>query len=316
MEWDLDFIGQSLCLGNQDRMLGKGSDPENCITCRANRDCPEFVPPPQVYYAMNVLRYATVPGSFNVARPFQAGIVAWKLTERRFNKLVDVGQELANGTLQLFTGQTVAKDLSLVDLRLGPCEDTGYQKYEIAVAEGVAVARSGQQIQDYVVRNIWGVPENRATDEQLEEVCGRRQANLTYLQADIDRCLDQWRQAKRAGGPGQDNLGQLNGAGQDATAGLAGLLDEVSAPETAAAPAADSPFDAPQPDSSTATSVASSAAEPLLPPSPAEQEAAAGPGGLGQFAPPADVLAPPEPAPAAAGPAMSFADLMEQIDQT
>src|SRR5215475_940257 len=141
MEWDLDFIGESLCLGDSETMRGKGSDPANCLSCRANKDYPEFVPPPKMYFCMNVLRYVIQAGkTWNVARPFQANVVPWKLTEKRFNKLIEISQELANGTVQVFTGQTVAKDLSLVDLRLGPCEDTGYQKYEIAVAEGIAVA--------------------------------------------------------------------------------------------------------------------------------------------------------------------------------
>lgn len=287
--WKLDFLGQTICLGNPQVLEQRGTDPDHCPACKANLDYPEWFKPAEMYYAMNVLLYSTRPGGWELAKPFSVSVIAWKLTSRRFNDLADLQADLANGTVRHWSGRDVPKDLSLVDLRLGPAEDpVSYQKYKVQSAEGIAMARSSQQVEQYILKNVW-TPDNLASEDQLEAICGRR-TELGYVQADIAKTLDRWRVATRSGPATPDALGPLGGANgaADMQGGLDALLADAEAP----------PPDAPSP---------ALGADPALdlpvPPSAAELEAAAGPGGLDQFTPSPDVTtAAPSSTVTAAGP--------------
>jgi hypothetical protein len=115
----LEFVGQHLCFGNFDVMSDRGADPDNCPTCRAARD-EQGIDTAQPRYAMHILRYTLKPGGWQVATPFAVTCEAWVFAPGRFNTLVDLATEW--------------DDLRQHDLKLGPCENKMYQKYDINVS--------------------------------------------------------------------------------------------------------------------------------------------------------------------------------------
>lgn len=113
-----EFFGAHLCFGDFDTVDEKGVDPENCPTCRAAVEG-EGIDAPKSRYAMHVLKYALQPGGWNVREPFNLDLVAWVFAPGRFNQLVDLA---------------TSWNLREHDLKLGPCENKDFQKYDIQVS--------------------------------------------------------------------------------------------------------------------------------------------------------------------------------------
>jgi len=119
-----DFIGKHQCLGNMNTLLDNEIDPENCPTCEASKSSGGDIPAPKIRYAMHVVKYKCQQGSFKVATPFSAELLAWSFPERVFNNLVGIVEEHG--------------DLRQHDLLLGPCENELFQKFTMAVGGGAA----------------------------------------------------------------------------------------------------------------------------------------------------------------------------------
>lgn len=116
---EMDFVSRSICLGDPSILENNGSDPKNCPMCKTAKEHPDWLKAPDARYAVNVIRYKTQPGKFDVQIPFQVDVLVWSFTGRMFNKLVDFATEHG--------------DLRQHDLMLGPCENEMYQKFDIAV---------------------------------------------------------------------------------------------------------------------------------------------------------------------------------------
>lgn len=112
-----DFVGKFICLGEGDILTDKGVDPDNCPACKASVENGAAVDVPRRRFVVHVIKYQTNKGSFNVQTPFQVELLAWEFTEQRFNALVDIVEEHGS--------------LPRIDLCLGPCQNKGFQKYDI-----------------------------------------------------------------------------------------------------------------------------------------------------------------------------------------
>ena len=88
----------------------------------------------------HVLKYGTKPGSFTPLKPFQASLLVWDLTAKRFDLLMSIFKEHGN--------------LSEKDLLLGPCDNKKMQKFDIGVGGGNAAYLETEQTRAYAVEII------------------------------------------------------------------------------------------------------------------------------------------------------------------
>lgn len=120
----MDFVGRHLCFGSIETLLETGKDPANCPTCQKAVENADMIDPPQRRFAMHVVKYKCQPGSFKVQTPFQAELLVWSFTDKKFGTIADIAEEHG--------------DLRTKDLMLGPCENADFQNFEIAVAGSAA----------------------------------------------------------------------------------------------------------------------------------------------------------------------------------
>lgn len=116
----MQFVSKSLCIGDAATLKEHGSDPRNCPICKLARDYPDMAKGPKRRFAMNVIRYRTKAGTFDVTNQFSVDVLVWAFTDETFNKLADFKKTW--GPLQNH------------DLLLGPCKDEDYQTFEISIA--------------------------------------------------------------------------------------------------------------------------------------------------------------------------------------
>ena len=209
-DYDLDFVGRPLCLGDLGILNDKGVDAANCPACKRSTETDE-VNPPDRRFAMNVIRYAMRANGQLVA-PFACSCLVWSFTEGIYNRLVDIAQE---------HGALVGRDLLL-----GPCTDEGYQKYEIQAG---AQALWQQETNKALVLETF--KENRVVE--LERACGRK-AQTQWMVKDIDSIAERWRIAR----------GETDGTeAAGATALSDGLDDLLSSVNTSTPSSADASVD-------------------------------------------------------------------------
>lgn len=168
-----DFVGRHICVGDYATIAQKGVDVVNCPVCAASTET-DAVRPPDRRFAMHVVRYATKPGSFTVADPFQVQLVGWAFGDKLFNQLVDYAQEW--------------KDLKKHDLLLGPCEVKQFQKFDIAVA-GKAEWLEDDERKALVVKTY---KENQSPN--LSALIGRK-LSREQVEDDLEKVLVRHRQA-------------------------------------------------------------------------------------------------------------------------
>jgi hypothetical protein len=116
------FVGRHKCFGRFEVLREKQIDPEVCPTCKAAKDG-EGIEPPTQRFVVHVFQYATKPGTFTAQEPLSGKLVAWALSSKRWNELVDMAVEHGE--------PDKPRDIRTIDLLLGPCENEGWQKYEI-----------------------------------------------------------------------------------------------------------------------------------------------------------------------------------------
>ncbi len=219
VDYDMDFVGRPLCLGDFGILSDKGVDPDNCPACKRSTASDEITPPDR-RFAMNVIRYA-MRANGQLVQPFACSCVVWSFTEGIYNRLVDIAQE--NGSL-------VNRDFLL-----GPCTDEGFQKYEIQIG-AQALWQQSEQLKKLVQDTF---DQNRVAD--LERACGRK-AEARWMLKDIDSIAERWRIARgdhdgteAAGSNLTDGLNDLLGDRQDTNkepVDVAGLLgNDTTAPQ-------------------------------------------------------------------------------------
>lgn len=115
-DYDYEFIGGGICLGDESILMDKGVDPKNCPACEAAANG-DAVSPPKRRFAMHIIEYETKQGSSEIAEPFSVRTKIWRFADKIFNKLVDITNEVG--------------DLKKHDLLLGPCTSKDFQQYDI-----------------------------------------------------------------------------------------------------------------------------------------------------------------------------------------
>jgi len=168
-----EFIGQHLCFGNFDVLQRAGVDPEACPTCAAAVEG-NGIDPPKEYYAMNIIRYALKANSWELKDPFSVECVAWVFSGTRFNQIVDLAADW--------------DDLRKHDVKLGPCENAQFQKYDINVIQKAEWLQSKER-KELVAQEY---ANNKCPD--LSALCARKVDRSSVLE-DIARVQERYAQA-------------------------------------------------------------------------------------------------------------------------
>lgn len=168
----MDFVGRPLCIGDYGVLEEKGVDVNNCPVC-AESVRSDMVNKPERRFAMHVISYAIKAGGFDLAKPFQCSCIVWAFGDSIYNKLTD------------FVGQWGS--LTNHDLRLGPCENADFQKYEIAISSTAAWQLEDNKYKNLVVETY---KENQAPD--LEQFCGRK-VDKAFLEEDLNKVISRWK---------------------------------------------------------------------------------------------------------------------------
>jgi hypothetical protein len=203
-EMEFDFVGNPICLGKADILQDRGMDPKNCPACKAAEANPDQFQRPKRRFAMHVFQYAT-NGTSKPTKTFQGSVKIWAFTDQKFNEIADLRDEAPN------------KDISKIDVILGPCENQVFQKYKIISSSNVKKDESerNQELFDEITE------ENKVAD--LEPFLGRVVKKVEYLEDDLDKIRARWRVVN--GQASETNSDNLVGAERNLDAGLEGLLD-------------------------------------------------------------------------------------------
>jgi hypothetical protein len=196
-----DFVGKFICLGDPDVLADKSVDPNNCPACKASVENGAAVDGPRRRFVVHVIKYQTNKGSFNLQTPFQVELLAWEFTEQRFNALVDIVEEHGS--------------LPRIDLCLGPCQNKGFQKYDIIPGGNCQWAADD----DRKGKTKAVLTANRSED--LSPLLGRK-VNDTELRSQVADVLQAYAYAF-----GRNDA--MPGVDTNAANDLSGLLDDAPA---------------------------------------------------------------------------------------
>lgn len=172
-----EFIGAHLCFGDFGTVSDSGVDPDSCPTCRAAME-EEGILPPSPKYALNVVRYATQPGGWSLRDPYSINVEAWVFAPSRFNNLIDLAVD-AGG------------DLRKHDLRLGPCENAKFHKYDINLVPAEANWLRDPERKKFTVESF---QKNKCDD--LTALIGRK-VDKTKALEDIQTTIEKIQAAYR-----------------------------------------------------------------------------------------------------------------------
>ncbi len=212
-DFDYDFIGRPLCLGDYGTIADKGVDEKRCPACQAAVEGGE-VTKPERRFAVNIIRYG-LKSDGQLVTPFTCVCEIWAFTEGTFDKLYALAQE--HGKLQ---GR---------DLLLGPCEPPEHYQRLKGISVGARdIWKLDDRIKEIVVETY---RNNREAD--LETRAIGRPAEHRWLQRDVEAVAERWRIANGTPSAPVDGTEQVGGA--SLTEGLDDLL-AGTAPAGAAAP--------------------------------------------------------------------------------
>lgn len=162
------FLGNYICLGDEEILAQKLYDPENCPACALADESDEFKP--LRYHATNVIRYATKPGTHTVREPWSVECIPWVFGERTFRTVSDLYEEW---------GDLRKKDIGL------KCTVAQYQNFDFSVlAEAVWLApalnkppfKYGMAFRELVAQTF---KEGKLPDEDLAQLIANRAAKGT-----------------------------------------------------------------------------------------------------------------------------------------
>lgn len=214
----MDFIGRPICLG-ADKVLREngGLDPDNCPACEIAKASAGDVDPPEQRFAVNVVQYGIAGGGDSpedIALPFGAQIRVWAFTGNQYLELLKIQKEIG--------------DLRYHDITL-TCEDPNWKRFKM----GFKMKPGYQQAPEGYMRQLLSNPKNRATDEQLQQACGRS-VSRQFIEDDVAMVLGRWRQVRQIGSGknAEVNAAQVGGGSLDESLGA--LLENTALPENTA----------------------------------------------------------------------------------
>jgi hypothetical protein len=207
-EMDFDFVGNPICLGDENIVQERGLDVKNCPACKAYQDfgADQFSLPKR-RYATHVFQYQT-NGTTKAPNNGEGTVKIWAFAPQKFNELIDI-YETANDESDNPVGP---QDL---DLLLGPCENAMYQKFKIIQSAKVAWKLNDstkQRFEDAVASN---------KSKDLYRYIGRKMGK-EFMTDKVDEVRRKWAQAKgQSGESNSDGLPE-----RDLNAGLANILSD------------------------------------------------------------------------------------------
>ena len=186
-----EYAGKLRCLGDDEVVNTTGVDPENCPACAASITNSGAIKPPTTRILGRIVKYNVKANSFSVAKPFSAQLLVWDLTAKRFSDLKAIYDEHGN--------------LAERDLLLGPCENKGFQKFNIAVAGGDAARLESDDTRTYIATLL-----EEAGDMDIESVAGKLPSKFE-MDAKVSEVVRAYNHATGSGN-GSGNYQSLLGA--------------------------------------------------------------------------------------------------------
>jgi hypothetical protein len=206
-DFDYAFLGNPICLGNEDILRERGMDAKNCPACAAAQEYPDMFTAPKRRYAVHIYQYQT--NGTSKAPANGAGVVkVWSFTDQKFNELVDIFEE---GEVE------EPRNLDIVLT----CENKLYQNMKIIPGQKTAWQANA------ATRSLFEetLAANKAKD--IYSYLGRKMS-ADFIKDKIDEVKRNWSRAKgQSGESANDNFSGVERGSLDA--GLAGLLDEPKA---------------------------------------------------------------------------------------
>jgi hypothetical protein len=184
-DYDQEFVGAPICLGDPDILAEKGVDPDHCPLCEASTGDEAFRGP-QRRFAIHVLKYSTKTGSGTITEPFSVETLVWVLSDNRFSALASIFTEHAPDGEQ--------PDPRKVDLVLGPCTNASFQNYEIKAGAKCEMLQSQERLQ----RAMTTYQENHAPD--LTPYCGRV-TERRWIEQMIEEIMERYAEIRSGGAP-------------------------------------------------------------------------------------------------------------------
>lgn len=203
-EMDFDFMGNPICLGDENIIRERSIDAKNCPACKAAQEQPDMFSAPKRRYATHVYQYQT-NGTNKAPANGEGSVKVWAFADQKFGELIDIYEE-------------AEKSPDEVDLILGPCENSIFQKFKIIAGQKTAWQSNDATRQRFQE----AVSANKSKD--LYRYIGRKMSK-EFIEDKVDEVRRKWAQAKNQSGESAND--GLAGAERNFDAGLANLLDET-----------------------------------------------------------------------------------------
>lgn len=216
----MEFVGQHLCFGDFGTVQDKGVDPDNCPTCRAAED-EEGITPPTPHYAMHVIKYSLQPGGWTLREPFNVDLVAWVFSPSRLNTIIDFATEWG--------------DLRQHDLKLGPCENKKFQKYDINVSANAQWLMGESEDAIKIRKNIVAQTYTNNQCADLSTLIARRISKADAL-GDVQKIIERMNQVYNRGGS-STQVPDLSALTQNSTDVAAVLTEAANSAQESDVPA-------------------------------------------------------------------------------
>lgn len=213
-DYEMQWFSSPICLGSNATLVRDKLDPANCPACESASRATGLTEPAR-RYSMAVVEYTIRQSAdFAPVEPFSATLSIWAYTARMYDKLLGITRQWGN--------------LREHDLLLGPCEDVGFQRYNVEVAAQALwlINPAWRQF----VGSLWTAPGNLPTDDQLRAACGQSQS-LPQIASAVRQAEQAYNMSRAAGSaPAQQPFGGQPGMGAVAQ-GFGDLIGGAAAPQ-------------------------------------------------------------------------------------
>lgn len=204
MEW----IGRHRCKGDDEIIEdeGRGLDAKHCPMCAVAKENPGKVDAPKRRFAVNVVKYNTKPGTYELSdAPYSVSVFVWQFTEFLYDKLIGIN--------------SIVGSLSNNDLLLGPCTDVQFQKFDLNYAMD-AIWSSSPEYKDITLSTL---KSTRLDSAGLMNYVAR-DSELRWIEKDLETVNEAHRVLTGKGDESKLAATQMPKLQED----LSKLLDETS----------------------------------------------------------------------------------------